>query len=503
MDDIGKDKNMFLVLLYILMAIMAFVFAVTTNNTITKEANVIGTLRASGYSKGEIVRHYMTTPLLVTVVAALIGNILGYTVFKDLVAGLYYRSYSLTTYRTIWNGNAFVLTTVVPFFIMLFINFIIISRKMSLAPIRFLRRDLAGTGKKRAVNLPDITFFRRFRLRILFQNMSGYFILFIGICFANVLLLFGMMMYPLLEHYKADVLDSQLANYQYVLKVPAETNNTTAEKYGIVSLETTFDKYKSEEISVYGIEEDSRFIDLKMDDGSVYVSDGFADKYGLETGDNVTLKECYKSGTHSFKVKGVYKYSASLAIFMNLDTFNQEFDCEPSYFNGYFSDEQLEDVDKTSIVSTITSEDLTKVTRQLETSMGSIFYLFNVVAVVLYMLVLYLLAKVVIEKNTISISMVKILGYENREIRRLYLSATGMSVVVSLLLSLPVANLIMKAIYRPMIMEMFTGWLPYYIKPVIYPEMFIVGMVTYFVIEVILYQKIKKIPMDEALKNVE
>ena len=97
----------------------------------------------------------------------------------------------------------------------------------------------------------------------------------------------------------------------------------------------------------------------------------------------------------------------------------------------------------------------------------------------------------------------KILGYENREIRRLYLSATGMSVVVSLLLSLPVANLIMKAIYRPMIMEMFTGWLPYYIKPVIYPEMFIVGMVTYFVIEVILYQKIKKIPMDEALKNVE
>ena len=32
------------VLLYILIVIIAFVFAVTTNNTITKEASVIGTL---------------------------------------------------------------------------------------------------------------------------------------------------------------------------------------------------------------------------------------------------------------------------------------------------------------------------------------------------------------------------------------------------------------------------------------------------------------------------
>ena len=31
-DDMGSDRSMMLVLLYILIAIMAFVFAVTTNN---------------------------------------------------------------------------------------------------------------------------------------------------------------------------------------------------------------------------------------------------------------------------------------------------------------------------------------------------------------------------------------------------------------------------------------------------------------------------------------
>ena len=58
-EDMGSDRAMMVVLLYIIIAIMAFVFAVTTANTIAKEASVIGTLRASGFTRGELVRHYM------------------------------------------------------------------------------------------------------------------------------------------------------------------------------------------------------------------------------------------------------------------------------------------------------------------------------------------------------------------------------------------------------------------------------------------------------------
>ena len=62
----------------------------TTSNTINKESAVIGTLRASGYSKGELIRHYMAMPMLIVLIAAVIGNILGYTVFKGYMAALYY-----------------------------------------------------------------------------------------------------------------------------------------------------------------------------------------------------------------------------------------------------------------------------------------------------------------------------------------------------------------------------------------------------------------------------
>lgn len=113
-DDMGSDKAMGGVLLDILVVIIAFIFAVTISNTIAKESSAIGTLRASGYTKGELVRHYLSMPVIVTLLAAIVGNILGYTVFKNIVVSMYYNSYSLPTYYTIWNPDAFFKTTLVP-----------------------------------------------------------------------------------------------------------------------------------------------------------------------------------------------------------------------------------------------------------------------------------------------------------------------------------------------------------------------------------------------------
>lgn len=50
-DDMGSDRAMMIVFLYIVIAIMAFVFGITISNTIAKESNVIGTLLASGYTR--------------------------------------------------------------------------------------------------------------------------------------------------------------------------------------------------------------------------------------------------------------------------------------------------------------------------------------------------------------------------------------------------------------------------------------------------------------------
>ena len=106
-EDMGGDKAMMIMLLYIIMVIMAFVFGITISNTIRKEAAVIGTLRASGYTRRELISHYMTLPVLVTLAGALAGNVLGYTVLKNVCAAMYYGSYSLPTYETVWNKEIY------------------------------------------------------------------------------------------------------------------------------------------------------------------------------------------------------------------------------------------------------------------------------------------------------------------------------------------------------------------------------------------------------------
>jgi len=501
-DDMGGDRTMMLVLLYILMGILAFVFAVTINHTIAKEAAVIGTLRASGYTKKELMFHYLALPLLITLLAAIVGNVLGYTVFKDLVADLYYGSYSLPAYETLWNGEAFLLTTVVPLLIMIVANTGILAYRLSLSPLQFIRRELKRNRNQKTIRLPGFGFFHRFRLRIIFQNRSAYITLFVGIVFAYVLLLFGMMMRPLFSNFEKEIRENMISDYQYILKYPAETENDHAEEFAVTSVKYMKKSGDGEEISVYGIIKDSSYIDVKMPEEGVFISDGFAQKYRLETGDTLTLREAFGRKEYTFKITGIYDYPAALSVFMSLDEYCDVFDKEEGYFNGYFSDEELSDLDGNYVVSCITEEDFTKVTRQLNVSMGEIFDMVNVFAVILFALLIYLLTKLILEKNTHAISMVKILGYRNGEIARLYLLATTFVVILSILLGMGIATEFIGEIFVA-VMKDFSGWLSLYIAPKLYGEMFIMGMAAYLAVTLLQFRKIKKIPMDEALKNME
>lgn len=503
-DDIGSDRSMMIVLLYVLIVIMAFVFAVTTNNTIVKEANVIGTLRASGYTRGELLRHYILLPIIVTIFGALVGNILGYTVFKDIFVATYYGSYSLPTYHTLWNADAFLLTTVVPVIIMLVINIVIIGCRLKLSPLKFLRRDLSGKQKKKAMRLPAFGFFNRFRLRIIIQNMPNYITLFIGILFANVLLLFGIMLGPMLTHYQNEITDKLIAKHQYVLKALVDVDDNAAEKYCVKTLATIEGRLKSEDVLVYGVKDNSIYADINtasLKDNEVYITNGYADKFRIKKGDKITLKEKYDDNEYEFTVKDMYDYPSSFAIFMSDATFKNVFDKSEDYYSGYFSDNIL-DIDEKYVATQITLDDLTKVSRQLDRSMGETFNLVKIFAVVLFAVLMFLLTKLIVEKNTTSISMVKILGYSNREISRLYVTSTTIVVVLSVALSIGLSVVIMNYLFR-VFMEEMSGWISCYYAPHIFPVMFILNITVYAVISFFMMAKIKKIPMDEALKTVE
>lgn len=525
-NDMGSDRAMIIVLLYIIIVIMAFVFGVTISNTIRKEAGVIGTLRASGYTKKELIRHYMALPIIVTLIGAIVGNILGYTVMKNVCASMYYGSYSLPTYVTIWNGDAFRMTTLMPILIMLVINYGVLCHKLRLSPLKFLRRDLSGKKQVKALPLsPKLGIFHRFRLRVIFQNMSNYAVLFVGIVFANLLLFFGLLLPSTLNHYQQEIRSNMLAKYQYMLDVPVsavsgddsedvlellqyymgtKTLNDDAEAFSAYSLNTLPSKYKTDEVLLYGIEKNSKYIDVDFDDSDeVYISGAYAEKFQLEPGDKITLKEKYEKKKYTFKVKEIYDYSGALCVFMPKKQLNDTFDLGSYYFSGYFSNSKITDINKKYIGSVVNLEALTKVSRQLTVSMGGMMNLINGFAIGIFIVLIYLLSKIIIEKNAQSISMAKILGYTNGEIGKLYIWSTTIVVVICLLLSLPIEKAIMGVVFREMMLSSVSGWIALWIDPKIYLKMFLIGIGTYAVVSLLEHRRIRRISMDEALKNAE
>ena len=164
-------------------------------------------------------------------------------------------------------------------------------------------------------------------------------------------------------------------------------------------------------------------------------------------------------------MNGFYDYPASLAVFMDIDSFREEFELGSDYSNIYFSNKELDDIDDSLIASKITRDDLTKTSRQLMRSLGSIVSIYKYFGVIMFVLVIYLLAKIIIEKNTQSISMTKILGYLPKEVNSLYVTPTTLVTIAAIIFTIPFSNWLIGFIMKVIFMS-YPGYFKYEVSPV-------------------------------------
>ena len=509
-DDMKSDAAMGGVLIYILIAVIAFIFAVTISTTIEKEATVIGTLRASGYTKAELVRHYMAMPLLITLIGAVIGNICGYTLFKDIVVKMYYNSYSLPLYKTTWSLDALVQTTLIPLALMFVINLFVIIKSLQLSPLQFLRRDLKKHKRSKAMRLPAWKFIRRFRLRIILQNIPNYLILFFGIAFIEMLLCFGIGFPQSLDSYSKKAPDMMFAPYQYVLLSNKDkegkvigTDEPSAEKFSQVGLLRKSDVH-NESITVYGVKEDSKYISLpsELKEKEVLVSSAYAGKYAVKKGDTITLDEKYENRHYDFTVAGTFEYDGGVAVFMPDKNFKKVFERDEDSFTGYFSKEEITDIDDKYIATVITKADITKITDQLKHSMGQFMTMFQYVCIILATVLIYLLTKMIIEKNENAISMTKILGFSDKEIASLYIISTSLMVVLFTVAGFAIGYAVINELFKIFMLK-YDGWFTFYMSSLGSVKSIIFVFIGYAIVTVFDYIRIRRIPMEQALKGMD
>ena len=259
-----------------------------------------------------------------------------------------------------------------------------------------------------------------------------------------------------------------------------------------------------EKVTAYGIRDDSTYVKLgnSSKEGEVYVSSAFAKKFGLKTGDSISLHEEYANKSYDFTVAGEVDYDGGIAVFMRSEYFNSIFGKKADEFSGYFSRNEIKDIDAQNIATVITKDDIMKVTNQLMHSFGSIIDVFKYVLIVLAAALIYLLAKIIIEKNEHSISMTKILGFTNGEIGSLYIIPTAIVVVLFSVISFAIGYLLMIWVFKIFMMQM-SGYFAFYMSV---PSMILSVLyllIGYAFVSVIDFFRIRHIPMDVALKNMD
>ncbi|EGD48133.1 protein of unknown function DUF214 [Ruminiclostridium papyrosolvens DSM 2782] len=502
-NDFGGDIPMMKTLIFIIITIMAFVFGIISNATIDEEASIIGTLRANGYTKGEILKHYIALPVIVTIASAIVGNIIGYTLMVKPFAKIYYNSYCLAPLDMRWNLDAFILTTAIPVFIMLTTNYLMLRNKLSISPLRFLRKDLKKGTNKKPVKLPNWKFIHRFQTRIILQNKAIFLMLFIGIFFASLLLVFGLGLLPIVENYVDTVDKTMMSEYQYILKSPVEVDG--GEKM-TVSTFKTFYKLGSRDVdvTVYGLLENSKYFSSKVlpDDNSILLGSGFSGKLDYNTNDTITFTDSYdKEIKYKLKSSGIVDYNSGYAIFMSQNKLNKLLNKDANYYNGYLSNKKL-DIDENYIAMTVTKSDMVNAAQQMTASMNDMMIMVKSFSVLIYIVLMYILTKVVIDKNAIYMSFMKVFGYESKEIRRLYLNASTFTVMISLILCLPLEMQVMKALLVYAMSDV-EGYLPFYLPWYLLIEVILAGMISYLLINIRHIRKVNRIRMGDALKNRE
>ena len=459
-NDMGSDIPMVQTLLYIILMILAFIFVVISQTMIEEQASVIGTLLASGYTRRELLQHYMMLPTILIIVSAGIGNLIGYTLFPNLFTDMYYSNYCLPP--------------------------------LSIQPV--------WDRQRRYIPLHGSSFFQRFRIRIILQNKGSYLVLFLGIIFASFLLMFALILTPSMEQYIRNLEADSRCDYQYLLKAPVQADG---EKVTLTSLKAYYVGGDLDlDVTLYGLGPNSGYytdMTLSSDPKSIVISSDFASKMSLQVGDAITLRNPYRDKAYSFTIQDIYPYNAGFSAYMPRNQLNQLLHEDHTYFNGYLSNQPL-DIEEAYVQSVVTRSDLVKINEQMTQAFSQLLPVLTSVSIAIYLVVLYILTRLVTDRNAISMSFLKVMGYTAKEIRSLYLHATTLVVLASLTAALPLCNIALRYLMKFAFMK-FTGNLSVYIPGYVYFLVFVTGGVAYLFIKALLTRRIEQMELGYALKE--
>lgn len=486
----------------LVMVLIAYVISVFTVHSIDQESAMIGALYALGLRRKELMLHYTMLPTVLSLSGGVAGTLLGYSrPMLTQMSGESFTYFSIPAVEAYHNPALLLYGILLPPLAAFLVSFLMIRKRLNHTALSLLKREPAAKKVSKS-RLPALSFPSAFQVRHLLREKRSCFAMLAGIFLSLMILILGLNCYVLCHKIETQNVADTKYEYMYQFKYPEVSVPEGGCPAYVEGLKREYLGYTME-VSIIGLEGGNPFFPAiaSQRKNEISISSSVAAKFSLKPGDELLLRDDLEETVYAFTVTEVVPYSPGLCVFMDIDSMRSLFGQEEDYYNVLYSNHAL-DIDAGRLYAVSTKADVEKSASIFLKTMTPLVVTMTGASVLIFLIVLYQMTKVMVDRSYLSISLMKVFGYQNREIRKLYLNGSFWVVAVGTLLSLPLAKLLMDAIYPSFVANVACGtdftW-PFHL----YAATYLGTILCYLLIRAALMRKVKKLTPAEVLKGRE
>lgn len=489
----------------ILMVLFTYVISVFVIHNIEKESSVIGALYALGVTRGQLLFHYLLNPMLIAFLGGVVGCILGFSQYgTGWQMGDSIAYYSLPPMRIVTPGYLLFYSLIMPPVTAVVVNYLVINKKLKCTALSLLRNEkTAGkAGRIQNMNLGNMKFLLRFQIRQMLREIRSAFAVVIGMFICLLILMMSIDCAVLCINFGNACLEETKYAYMYTYKYPTEDVPEGGTPAYVENLKKEAYGYNLD-VTVLGIDDGNPYFPIVTADkkNEIVISSAAAQKFGVKVGDKLVLSDEVNERDYAFTVKNIVNFTSGVYVFLDRDVMQELFDQEDDYYNVVFADHAL-DIDNGRLYATVSKENVEESSQIFTDMMGPMVVMLVAISALIFMIVMYLMMKVMIDRSAFSISLMKVFGYHRREIRRLYLDGNFYVILLGALICVPLAKWSMDLVYPYCIANVAIG-MDLKFTPQIYIMIYGGIWLCYIVINFLLVGRLNKLVPAEVLKNRE
>lgn len=417
----------------------------------------IGVLKAMGYSRLTITLNYLTYPLLAALCGTFIGSCLGIGM-SSYVSNSYMTNYIVPNVQTYLTKEVLVGGVITPLIVVSISSFIILMILLRQSPLELMKESshlkVSRTSQFISNLLKPLKFESRFKYAIAFRNIGKILSLFVIVLVASIFLVFASIMFKSVENIVEKAFGT--VNYDYQIKysklmnAPYSIAESPFLEYSINPLKKTRNNEEVEYESstnfvLYGIDPYNIINPLYNAEGEditiaarqgVLINEFIARAYDLEIGDWLTFE--VKGRSLVYPVSGIVDHYNGPMIYTNMKKLAHDLNLERGVYNGLWSNQRP--ATETGISYVFSISDLA---RNIEVGMEMIrvsLSIMLVISIILGCIIMILITNFIIDDNQKQISILKVMGYSEKEISKMVLTVYFPFVILAYLISVPITR---------------------------------------------------------------